>query len=253
MVLVAFASAAAAQPPPAETPVGGDPWTWSGAPATPDVTLQIYPVGQDTLHGRPRARFKALALGFPSAQPLAAWSFRLGQDRGVCLQSGFVVDSAGYVSCDPGSHAARDTCAVCTLPLDQIVLTATGYAAGEPYRLGVISPDGRLRAYAETIPVPVVSESDSLRLHLEMMRPDGLEYAVVGEGFRPGSRIGVTTRSGDRSGTQKMVVPPNGRFRIEVFPQVSGEPGGYTTVTVTVGHKNLTLDWPWGHAALNHR
>jgi len=257
VALLALASLARGEPPaaqpPADTTLASDPWMWPGAASTPEVTLQIFPVGQDTVSGRPRQRYKALALGFPSAQPLVLWGFRLGADRGLCLQSGFVVDSAGHVSCDPVSRAADDTCAACALPLDQIILTATAYAAGEPYRLGVISPDGRLRAYAETIPVPVVSEDDSLRLHLEMVRPDGLEYAVVGEGFRPGSKVGVTTRSGDRSGTQKMVVPPEGRFRIEVFPQVVGEPGGYTSVTVTVGHKSLTLDWPWGHVAFRGR
>jgi len=248
LVLLAMAGSASAQDP--RDP--HDPWLWPGALPTADVTLQLYPVGRDTTDGHARARYKALALGFAPGQKLGAWSFRLGADRGVCLISGFVVDSAGRVDCDPRSRAA-DSCAACTLPLDQILLAATGYAEGEPYRLGLISPDGHERVYAEAIPVPLEAASDSLRLHLEMVTPDGLEYAVIGEGFPPGAKIGVDTRSGDRSGTQKMIVPPSGTFRLEVLPQIAGEPTGFTSLTVTAGHRHLTLDWQWGRGALPDR
>src|SRR5262249_28616705 len=162
---------------PSDSLQTGDPWTWRGALPTPEVSLTLYPVGRDTLLGHARARYKALALGFAPGEKLVAWGFRLGAPRAICLQSGFVVDSTGRVE-GATARAPGDTCAACTLPLDQIVLTATGYAPGEPYRVGVVSPDGRARAYAETFPVPVESASDSLRLHLEMLRPDGLEYAV---------------------------------------------------------------------------
>ena len=252
LFLLALASPARAQVA-SDTSAAAPAWIWRGAESTPEATLQLVRVGQDTVSGRSRVLLKALALGFPAGEPLALWGFRLGADPGVCLQSGFAVDSTGRVSCDPGSRAAGDTCAACTLPLDQIVLAATAYAEGEPYRLGVLSPDGRVRAYAETIPVPVESASDSLRLHLEMVRPDGLEYAVIGEGFAPGSKIGVDTRSGERSSTYKIVVPPSGTFRIEVLPQVAGEPTGFTSMTVTAGHRKLTLDWQWGRAALRER
>ena len=185
LVLLAAASTARAEPTAQvrapDTTRARDPWIWPGAGSTPEATLQLYRVGQDMVSGHARVRFKALALGFPSATPLVLWGFRLGADCGVCLQSGFVADSAGHVVCDPASVVFGDTCAACTLPLDQIVLTATGYAAGEPYRLGVISPDGHFGAYAETIPVPVVSEADSFRLHLEMVRADGLEVEHVVE------------------------------------------------------------------------
>jgi hypothetical protein len=248
LALLAPASLARAQAP-ADTALDRDPWLWPGASPTPDVTLQIFPVGQDSAGGHARVRYKALGLGFPAGQELVAWGFRLGASRALCLQSGFVVDSTGRVSC-AGARAPGDSCAPCTLPLDQIVLTATGYAAGEPYRLGVISPDGRVRAYAQAFPVPVESASDSLRIHLEMVRPDGLEYAVMGEGFRPGSTVGVTTRSGERSGSQKMIVPPSGSFRIEVLPQVAGEPAGFASVTIESAHRRMTLDWPWGRAAI---
>lgn len=253
LACLALAGPVEAQTPDTTSTTAGDPWTWRGAAPTPEVTLTLFPVGTDTVGGRRRARYKALALGLEPRDRVTAWAFPLGASRGVCLQSGFAVDSTGRVVCEPGSRAPEDTCALCTLPLDQIVLAATGYAPGEPYRIGVLSRSGGKRAYAEAFPVPIEAASDSLRLHLEMVTPDGLEYAVIGEGFRPGSKIGITTRSADRSGSQKMIVPASGAFRLEVLPQVAGEPTGFASVTVQSADRRLTLDWPWGRGAFKNR
>jgi len=255
LTVLACASPADAQTPPRFSPIAGasavahDTWIWPGADPTPEVTLDLVAVGRDSSGGHARVRYKALALGFPADQKLVAWGFRLGAPRAQCLQSGFVTDSTGRVVCDRASRAAGDTCLACTIPLDQVVLTATGYAPGEPYRVGVISPDGKACAYAQAFPSPVESASDSLRIHLEMADPLGLDYIVVGEGFQAGSKIGITTRSGDQSGTRKMVVPGDGTFRLEVLPQVAGEPTGFTSVTIDAGHRHLTLDWEWGRGA----
>jgi hypothetical protein len=252
LAVLGCASLADAQAPSDSSARFEDPWRWLGASPTPDVELQLVAVGRDTVGSHARVRLKALALGFAPGEHLAAWDFHAGERRGACLESGFVVDSTGRVVCDPRTRAATDTCAACMVPLDQVILTATGYAPGEPYRIGVVSSDGRRRAYAETIPNPVESVVDSMRIHLEMMDPFGLDYVVVGEGFRPGSKIGVSTRSGDQSGTQKMIVPASGTFRLEVLPQIAGAPTGFTSVTITAGHRHLTLDWEWGRGAFKH-
>jgi hypothetical protein len=164
--------------------------------------------------------------------------------------SGFVVDSAGRVDCPAGPLAPGDTCAHCTLPLDQIVLAATGYLTAEPYRLGLVSADAATAVYAEAFPFPMETRSDSLSLHLELARADGLQFAVVGEGYPPGQEIGVTLRSDDRSTGYKMTVPVEGRFRIVVYPQVAGKRSGFASITVEHGKRRLTLDWPWGEGAL---
>jgi len=252
LALLVLASGASAQAPPDSSSRLEDSWRWLGAAPTPDVDLQLVAVGRDTVSGHARVRLKALALGLPAGERLAAWHFHLGAPQGACLESGFVVDSTGRLVCDPQTRAAADTCEACTVPLDQVILTATGYAAGEPYRIGVVSSDGRVRAYAEAIPIPVESVVDSMRIHLEMKDPFGLVYVVVGEGFQPRSKIGVSTRSGEESGTQKMIVPADGRFALEVLPQVAGEPTGFTSVTITAGHRHLTLDWEWGRGAFKH-
>jgi hypothetical protein len=259
LLLLALASRAGAQAPPepsasAPSSISQEEWHFLGSSfSTPGATLDIVSIGRDSTGGHARVRYKVLALGFPTGTPLMLLGYPLSlMGRGVCLESGFVADSTGRVICDAASRAATDTCAVCTLPLDQIVLTATGYAEGEPYRVGVAEPGGRWRAYVETIPVPVESVVDSMRIHLEMVDAFGLEYAVIGEGFRPGSKIGITTRSGDHSGSQKMIVPADGSFRLEVLPQVAGEPTGFTSVTIDVGHRHLTLEWEWGRGAFKH-
>ena len=226
-----------------------DPWTWRGAAESEDANLRLFEVGRDTVGGRIRVRYKALALGLAPGSRLTAWAFPVGVPRGVCLQSGFVVDSTGRVAC-AGATPAADTCAACTLPLDQIVLTATAYMRAEPYRVGLVSADGATRAYAEAFPFPLSTTRDSLALHLELARPDGLQFAAVGEGFPPGKEIGVTIRSEDRSTGYKMTVPTNGGFRIVVYPQVAGKQSGFASITVESGHDRLTLDWPWGEAAL---
>jgi hypothetical protein len=157
------------------------------------------------------------------------------------------VDSLGLVAC--GTRAAGDSCAACSLPLDQIVLAATGYARAEPYRAGVLSADGKTRVYALAYPFPVEATSDSLHIWLEMLTLDALEYQIVGERFPEGETVGVTTRSGDRSASSKLVVPPGGLFRISVLPQVPGSAGGFISVTLQIGKHRLTLDWAWGESA----
>jgi hypothetical protein len=224
-----------------------DPWSWRGAPPSEEATLQIFQVGRDSAKGRSRVLYKALALGLSPGERVALWSFPLGLLQGTCMQSGFEVDSTGRVAC--GARAVGDSCTACTLPLDQIVLSATGYAPGEPYRVGVISADGKARVYAQAFPFPVEAASDSLHARLEMLTPDALEYQIVGEGFPEGETVGVTTRSVDRSMSSKIVVPAGGLFRLFVLPQVPAHAGGFVTVVLQSGKHQLTLGWPWGESA----
>lgn len=223
---------------------------WRGAPEAKTAELRLFEVGRDTVGARVRVRYKALALGLPAGTRLTAWSFPVGVSRGLCLQTGFVVDSAGRVDCASLRPAGADTCARCTLPLDQIVLAATGYLTAEPYRLGLVADDAATAVYAEAFPYPLETRTDSLSLHLELTRADGKQFAVVGEGYPPGEDVGVTIRSGDRSTGYKMKVPPEGRFRIVVYPQVADKRTGFASITVEHAKRKLTLDWPWGEAAL---
>lgn len=252
VLMIASPGGAQTAPPSSLPPEPNQAWKWRGANPTPDLELQLVAVGRDSTGGHARVRYKTLALGFSAGQKLTLWGFRLGAPSGQCLLSGLVADSTGRVVCDPATRAPDDTCAACSIPLDQVMLAATGYAPGEPYRLAVISADGSARVYAEAFPSAVESVVDSMRIHLEMVDAFGLEYAVIGEGFRPGSKIGITTRSGDHSGSQKMIVPADGTFRLEVLPQVAGEPTGFTSVTIDVGHRHLTLEWEWGRGAFKH-
>jgi len=223
-------------------------WSWRGAPETKTAELRLFPVGRDTVGGRVRMRYKALALGLAPGTRLSAWTFPIYARRGECLQSGFVVDSLGHVDC--ASRPAVDTCARCTRPLDQIVLSATGYLTAEPYRLGLLSDDAATAVYAEAFPHPMETRSDSLSLHLELARADGMQFAVVGEGFPPGDDVDVTIRSDERSTGYKMKVEANGGFRILVYPQVAGKKSGFASITVEHAKRKLTLDWPWGEAAM---
>lgn len=224
-----------------------DPWSWRGASPSEEATLQIFEVGRDSSKGRSRVLYKALALGLASGERVVLWSFPLGLSHGTCILTGFVVDTTGRVAC--GTRAAGDSCAACTLPLDQIMLSATGYAPAEPYRVGVVSADGKTRVYALAFPFPVEAASDSLHARLEMLSPDALEYQIVGEGFPEGETVGVTTRSVDRSASSKIVVPPGGLFRLSVLPQVPAHVGGFATVVLQSGKHQLTLGWPWGESA----
>jgi hypothetical protein len=224
-------------------------WTWRGAPETKTAELRLFEVGRDTVGARVRVRYKALALGLPAGARLTAWSFPVGVSHGLCLQTGFAVDSAGRVDC-ASQRSAADTCARCTLPLDQIVLSATAYLTAEPYRLGLVSDDAATAVYAEAFPYPLETHTDSLSLHLELARADGKQFAVVGEGYPPGAEVGVTIRSDDRSTGYKMKVPAEGRFRIVVYPQVADKRTGFASITVEHAKRKLTLDWPWGEGAL---
>jgi len=230
-----------------------DPARWEAPAPTPENSLLLQEIGRDKLATGTRVRYKALALGFPRGHLYSLWSRVVGRSQPTLLQEGFEVDSAGRMTCPAGGGPASDSARVtrCTCALDELVLSASGYVRAEPYRLAIVSEDQSVRAYAEAFPFPVEAGSDSTRLWLELMSPDGLEFAIHGVGFPRGQHVSIVTRSMEEGWSRKMLVPGDGRIRVAVFPRVAGRTSGSAAFTAEVKPRPLTLEWSWGKTALD--
>lgn len=122
------------------------------------------------------------------------------------------------------------------------------FRRGQPMDYALVSTDGTPRAYATLIPYPIEAISEQgCRLSAKMLLSNGRLFVITAEGFEPGERAILTSRSGDTSFEPKeRRIGKNGRFFIVLDPTTEGRSGDTTTVGVSSKSCDVTLRFKWG-------
>jgi hypothetical protein len=170
------------------------------------------------------------------------------------VKTGFTANAAGELVCpEPSGENPQSNVRPCLAGKalkDQNVPQAHNFAKGEPFRLGVISSDGSVRAFARVVPDPIEASDGPCRLSVELASPDGLMFVLHGDGFEPDVELTTVTVSGKEKLNNTFRNSTDGKFAIPILPGVVGKKSGSTTVTVSSKSCTVPVRFDWGRAAL---
>jgi hypothetical protein len=188
------------------------------------------------LHEGPRQKspqgtalwYNLVGQGFPVGVPLQLWQWAPDKEPKRVME-GVSFDKRGVLVCAGGAGFCKGDG-----PDDPINIKAQA-AAGEAKRMAVVSPDGKIAGFAETIPFPIEASDKSCKLAVVRMGASAETVAVRLTGFAPNERLTLTTRTdieeasvdesadkqGSWTGVVKLPSKSQGKASIGVAPVIA--------------------------------
>jgi hypothetical protein len=186
-------------------------------------------------------RFRLHAKGLPAGTIFNLVSWPVTQREPALVLRGVTFNESGIAICAgrPG------TCGNAEKPDDPIDLPLRP-SAGEPIRIGVISEDGTVKAFAKIVPRPYVAEDKSCRVMATLLTPRAELLYVEGTGFTAGTEIAMLTDSEGEKQEGQGKVDAAGRYVSALLPFKKGAAGGKVNIRLKAQGCSPAISVPWG-------
>lgn len=200
---------------------------WSPKLNSPGLSLQLEEMGRGPIQGHTVVRYRLRLRGaaFGARFRLAVWSSVQTQPRVVL--NGVTLDPGGLAICAgrPGTCGSpKHPDAPATLALEA--------AQGELERVGLISPDGKSRAFALVTPFPALGNDRNCRVELLRYGPEAQAVSVYAAGFAPKAALLIQMDSAGESHRQSAAADAHGEYHAVIAPQVRGVPSGVFRILI---------------------
>jgi len=211
---------------------------WGPDSNTPGVQLTLEEERRDTggRGGATRVFYHLVMSGFPKDKTYKLSSWRFGHAISI-EKPEITTDEAGNWFVD-GTRVILDWSIV-------------GFARGEPFRVGLISTDETVKAFAKTFPFPIEARDGSCHLWMELATTDGKSFAVYGDGFDADDHATTTSTSGTEIIRGETVISSGGTLPPTIIlPAVVGKQSG--TASFSVASKSCVpiVNYEWGPPAM---
>lgn len=179
------------------------------------------------------ARFSIRAGGFPDDQPLVLWVWLITLDHPTPIGT-FLVDKTGFLHWQTSGDLYEG-------------LLVHNYLPAEVIPIALMTLDQSQRAYDRASPLPLGGSSpQGCAVEIELLTPDGLTFAVSGQGFQPGETLKVSADDMDEVLESSEVVKEDGTYESILMPGTAGFPMGLVTYTVTGRACEVSVAFPYG-------
>jgi hypothetical protein len=123
--------------------------------------------------------------------------------------------------------------------------------------VALISVDRAVRAFAGTIPRPIISRSGLCMIQLELVSHRGDRFVATGAGFPPGDEVTIESRSAGRVIEKRKTISTAGRLPLEVLVHETIGPdhsaNDKARYLVKCQSCAVAIDYHWGARALSRR
>jgi hypothetical protein len=131
-------------------------------------------------------------------------------------------------------------------PDDPRTMWFPNFLPGEPARLGLVSGDGKQRAFVTVVPNPIEGTDGSCRIDVVRLLPK-FEIAYVRvTGFPPNNEIGFEGNSLGEMQSGKLRTDVDGRAGTAILPAVKDKSEGDVQLTFSAPQCNPTVKFHWG-------
>jgi hypothetical protein len=216
---------------------------WGEQFNSPGATLTSKESGRTQIQGKTVITYNLVAAGMPKDQHYVLWVLNLGADPRAGADA--YLNSEGKVVsvlADPDKHVAEDP----------INLKLFG-SKGEPFKFGLISDDGKLRAFAQIVPFPIEAVGGSCHLSAVETGPYYLGMFVRATGFQPDEELAIETSSEGEGGQIKAKASSDGSYNSGLFPFVKGKRAGKTRFSVAGKTCKVAIEFPWGEGSQQYQ
>lgn len=131
-------------------------------------------------------------------------------------------------------------------PNDPRTLIFPNFVPGEPSRLGLLSKDGKERAFVNIVPNPIKSTDHGCSLSVVRVLPRFELAFVEGTGFPPNADVDFEVNSLGEVHTGKLKSDSTGYLSTAVLPFVKDKPKGELKLVVTAPQCKPKASFHWG-------
>jgi len=210
---------------------------WGVRASSANMTLAI--VQQS--HTGVEFRYRLQATGIPAGSVVNLVAWPVTEREPAVVLKGVTFNDTGLAVCAgrPG------TCGKPAKPDDPVEIPVHP-SPGEPLRLGVVSPDGAVKAFAKIVPVPLQGEDKGCRVSAALLMPEAQLLFVEGTGLAPNSELSMATDSEGERHDIAGNVDGHGRYVSALMPYKQGLMGGVVHIRLKAGGCSPTVIVPWG-------
>jgi hypothetical protein len=217
--------------------------------ATPGVQLSLQETTREPYNGATRVIYRLALAGAPEDRTYQVFFVLPGETTAYWMGWRPNTDPAGVILC----HQKSIECPA--LPAAEINKKTFGvyrYPKGKAVRVMVASVDQSIKAFAEAFPFPLEARDGSCHLWAELI-PDsqGRRFAFHGDGFPPGAKVVMSSRSGGEIQNRTINASNSGSLPPTIIsPAAAGQTSGLASLTA-IGPACLpAVTYQWGSPAL---
>ncbi len=210
---------------------------WGARASSPEMTLAIV----EQSHTGAEFRYRLQAKGIPADLVVTLVSWPVTQRGPVEALRGVTFDDMGWAICagKPG------TCGDPAKPNDPIEIPFRA-VPGEPIRLGFVSPDGAVKAFAKIVPLPLQGEDKGCRVSAVLLTPGAELLFVEASGLAPNSEVAMATDSEGEKHDLRGKSDAQGRYVSALMPYKKGLTRGTLNIHLNGSACAPAVSVPWG-------
>jgi hypothetical protein len=205
------------------------------------------------LHEGPRQKspqgtilwYNLIGQGFPSGVPFEIWQWTPDKEPKRVME-GVSFDRRGVLVCTGRAGFCKGDG-----PDDPINIKATA-AAGDPKRMAVVSPDGKIAGFAEAVPFPIESTDKNCKLSVVRMGASVEAVTIRLTGFAPNEPFTLTNLTNTEEAAIDQSADKQGSWTGVVKLPSKGQGKASITVVPVTGHTcKVAVAFDWGSGS-NH-
>jgi hypothetical protein len=217
--------------------------------ATPGVQLTLQEATRAPYNGVTRVIYRLALAGAPEDRTYQLFFVLPGEATAYRMGWRPNAEAAAVILC----HQPSIECpALRPAEINGKTFGVYGYPKGKAVRLMVASADQSVKAFAEVFPFPLEARDGPCHLWAELI-PDsqGRSFAFHGDGFPPGAKVVMSSRSGGEIQNRTINASANGSLPPTIIsPAVAGQTSGVASLTA-IGPACLpAVAYQWGSPAL---
>lgn len=208
--------------------------TWNEKLNTPGMKMEIRESTRTHKEGKLLIGYHVYVTGAPRQQSYALFNRPITAAEPKVVWAESYLTDAGQVcmTSDPG----------CPAPA-QFTLEP---GKGEPFRLLLVSKDGKYRAAALIVPEPILGEDKTCSVEVVRVTPKFEVALLKGKGFKPNSKIQYQSDSAGEVIGDNILIDAEGTFSVVLLPSVKGKDNGVDRVTFKAEGCAPVVSYKWG-------
>ena len=175
----------------------------------------------------------------------ALYAAGLTSDRYELVSIPITAEAAPLVEVGADLSLAQDG-QVMDGPNDPRIMLFPNFVRGEPARLGLISKDGKERAFVTILPNPITASDHGCTLNVVRLLPRFEIAFVEGTGFPPEADIDFESNSSGEVHNGKVRTDTAGYVQTGIIPFVKDKDKGQLQITLVAPHCKPKVRFTWG-------
>ncbi|MFY9912000.1 MAG: hypothetical protein WAK56_19305 [Candidatus Sulfotelmatobacter sp.] len=216
---------------------------WGEKFNSPGAKLIYKETARTRIQGRTVTTYSLFATGLPKDGHYILWVLNVLSDPKATADAYLNEDGkVASVLADPAHHVAEDP----------INVKASG-GRGEPVELGLISDDGRFRAFAQIVPFPMEASSGPCHLSAVETGPYYFSMFIRASGFQPNEELMIENQSENEGAETSGKADDNGGYDSLIFPFVKGKRSGKARFYISAKSCQVGIEFPWGEGSYHYQ